>query len=70
MELPSAPVAKIAKIGSMGQGVKRISEDAVETLVKILEEKAISITQQAIELAEHAGRDTVKEEDIKLTLIK
>lgn len=70
MIIPVATVGKIMKVGSRTQGVTRISEKAVEVLVKNLEKKAEDITKQAVELAKHAGRDTVKEEDIRLSIIK
>ena len=48
-------------------GAERIGDDAVEELRKVLEEIAINISKDAIELASHAGRRTVKLEDIRLS---
>ena len=47
-------------------GAERVSDDAADELRQILEELAIDISRQAIELASHAGRKTVRSEDIKL----
>ncbi|MEM2855846.1 MAG: NFYB/HAP3 family transcription factor subunit [Candidatus Nitrosocaldaceae archaeon] len=47
-------------------GAERVSDDAAEELRSILEEIAIEISKQAIELAIHAGRRTVRAEDIRL----
>ena len=45
---------------------ERISAGAVELLAELLEEFGIKITWDAAGLAKHAGRKTVKKEDIKL----
>ena len=47
-------------------GKLRVSESAARELRKILEEDADIISKKAHDLAEHAGRITVKKEDIKL----
>jgi histone H3/H4 len=49
-------------------GADRVSEDASIALAKILEEDAIDIAREAISLAEHAGRKTVKKEDVELAM--
>jgi len=46
-------------------GADRVSDKAKEALKDVLEQKAEEITKNAIELAKHAGRTTLKEEDIK-----
>ena len=48
-------------------GASRVGDDAVETLRKILEELAVRVGSEAWELATHAGRKTVKKEDILLS---
>ena len=47
-------------------GAERVSDEASDTLRKILEEIANNISNNAIDLANHAGRKTVKSDDILL----
>jgi len=47
-------------------GADRISEDAADELRKVLEAIAEKIARQAVELSIHAGRKTVKSEDVHL----
>lgn len=47
-------------------GADRVSEDAADELRKILEAIAVKIAKQAVELSIHAGRKTVKSEDVHL----
>ncbi|BDC36657.1 MAG: histone family protein [Candidatus Methanoliparum thermophilum] len=62
VELPIAPIERIAK----KSGAERISEDAKVELAKILEDYGSKIASEAVKLAKHAGRKTIKTEDIKL----
>ncbi|MGI0037240.1 MAG: histone family protein [Nitrososphaera sp.] len=47
-------------------GAERISDDAADELRKVLEEVGVRIAKQAVDLSVHAGRKTIKPEDIIL----
>jgi len=48
-------------------GAERVGDDAAEELRNVLEQVAERIGRKAIGLASHAGRKTVKAEDVRLT---
>ena len=61
-DLPNAAVIRIAK----ANGAERVGSDAVELLVKKTEEYIGQLTKEANKLASHAGRKTLKAEDIEM----
>ena len=62
MSLPNAPIERIIRKA----GAERVSEDAVEELRRAVEEVGDEIAQEAIDLAQHANRNTVKKEDVEM----
>ena len=47
-------------------GAERVSDEAADELRRIIEEVAIAIAKSAVDMSVHAGRKTVKAEDVKL----
>lgn len=63
-ELPKATMGKLLKKAS----ATRVSDDAKIELAKVLEEIGEEVGKEAVPYAKHAGRKTVKAEDIKLVI--
>jgi len=61
-ELSIAPMHRICKKA----GASRVSEAAAKALAKELDEIGIKIAKEAIDYSMHAGRKTVKAEDIEI----
>ncbi|HLB70990.1 MAG: histone family protein [Candidatus Methanoperedens sp.] len=64
--LPLAPVERVIRKA----GADRVSEGAGIELAKVLEDYGLEVSREAIALAKHAGRTTVKEEDIRLAVTR
>jgi DNA-binding protein len=63
-DLPIAAVSRIAK----SNGAERVGADAAELLVKKAEAYIGKVAKEANKLASHAGRKTIKAEDIEMAL--
>jgi histone H3/H4 len=61
-DLPKAAVVRLAKKA----GAERVGEDAADALVTKAEIYIEEIAKKAYEYAQHAGRKTIKAEDIDL----
>jgi len=60
--LPLAAMEKVLK----QSGAERVSDKAKVALKNVVEDRAETIALKAIKLAAHAGRKTVKADDIRL----
>jgi len=65
-ELAVAPMHRLCKKA----GADRVSEAAAEELAKVLDDVGVKIAKEAIDYAMHAGRKTVKAEDIEIAARK
>lgn len=60
--IPAAPMAEILKIN----GAERVSDKAAVAFSEVLMDIATVIAKDAVKFANHAGRKTIKKEDIDL----
>ena len=58
----AAPMAEILKQA----GAERVAEPAAQAMADVIKEMAFSMAKDAVRFAKHAGRKTVKKEDIEL----
>ncbi len=63
-DLPIAAVVRLAK----KNGAERVGSDAAQALVMKAEDYIAKLAKEANRLAMHAGRKTIKEEDIDLAV--
>jgi len=47
-------------------GAERVSEPAAQALASVIKEIAFEISKDAVKFSHHAGRKTIKREDIEL----
>jgi histone H3/H4 len=66
LELAVAPMHRLCKKA----GADRVSEAAAKELAKALEETGVKIAREALDFAMHAGRKTIKSEDIEIAYKK
>jgi len=62
--LPKAAMARILT----AHGAKRVSEGAMAEMAAVLEKEGLEIARKAIRNAQHAGRKTVLDSDVKLAV--
>ncbi len=60
--LPLSAIERVAR----KSGAERISKEAVVELEKTLETAAEELMKEIVSVAKHAGRKTVKAEDVRL----
>ena len=65
-DLPIAAVARVAK----NNGAERVGADASQALVDLTEKYLANLVKEANKLAGHAGRKTLKAEDIEMAAEK
>jgi histone H3/H4 len=65
-ELSVAPMHRLCKRA----GAERVSEAAAKELAKALEGIGIKVAKEALDFAMHAGRKTIKAEDIEIAARK
>ena len=47
-------------------GAERVSDESADELRRVIEDVADNIAKNAVDMASHAGRNTIKGEDVKL----
>jgi len=65
-EIASATMHRLCKKA----GAERVSEAAAKELAKALEDIGVKIAKEALDFAMHAGRKTIKAEDIEIAARK
>jgi len=65
-ELAVAPMHRICKKA----GADRVSESAAKELAKVLDDLGVKIAREAMDYAIHAGRKTIKSEDVEIAARK
>ncbi|MCL2288011.1 MAG: NFYB/HAP3 family transcription factor subunit [Candidatus Bathyarchaeota archaeon] len=66
LEIATAAMHRICK----KSGAERVSEAAAKELAKALQEIGIKIAKDALDFSMHAGRKTIKVEDIEIAAKK
>ncbi len=60
--IAAAPMADIFRKA----GAERVSDNATKALSEVLMEVGMKVASESVKLAKHAGRKTVKREDVAL----
>jgi histone H3/H4 len=61
-ELPLAPLERILRKA----GAKRVSKEAVKQFSMIISDYIFDLSAEAATLAQHAGRKTITDEDVRM----
>jgi histone H3/H4 len=64
------PLAAMERILKKGSADIRVSDPAKEALREYLEEQGVELAKVAAEFSVHAGRKTIKAEDVRLAAKK
>ena len=62
--IPKAPFARIL----MDAGAKRVSAEAIDAFTDVITDIAEEISTKAARIAQHSGRKTIHDGDIKLAV--
>lgn len=60
--IPAATMAQVLRMA----GAERVAEPAAKDFANLILEKSMEIAKDAVRFSKHAGRKTVKREDIEL----
>ena len=63
----SVPLYTLKRLGKRN-GIKRISSDALKEIRNLILDLTEKMTRESLIYAQHAGRMTIKEADIKLVI--
>ena len=62
--IPKAPFARIL----LNAGAKRVSAEAIDAFTDVIIDIAEEISTKAAKIAQHSGRKTIQDGDIKLAI--
>ncbi len=62
--IPKAPFARIL----LNSGAKRVSAEAIDAFADVITDIAEEISTRAAKIAQHSGRKTIQDGDIKLAV--
>lgn len=65
--MPQIPLAAAEKMLKSFDGL-RVSQDAKEALLEAIYERLRKVAKQTAEMASHAGRKTILDEDVEFSL--
>ena len=66
--MTSLPLATVIRIAKDNTGVSRVGEDSGKLLVNLATDYIKAIATEAGKIAVHAGRSTIREDDIQFVL--